>query len=271
MKKSEIKDLYNNSETALMAIKAVCLLLPYDKDVDELALKAAAQVSTLYPVVKQMCDYMIDDGGYNMSERLQEIDRELRQIESDVAKMGYSKERYILCRNCRAIINTIKDVDIWGNEPQQKPNKSAGGELAGCEPKTPPEPTGKPIVKESLPTIYDDEEMKNLEQHVFYNAITSKNKWMTLNADGKGYKWNKKKNLLAYLCGRLYWGDKVCLDKVAMKQSGDGYDIYKLDKSDDTLPEPGRLRSLFGVDVSNNRSQLKEPPQRWQEIDKLFE
>ena len=208
MKKSEIKDLYNNSETALMAIKAVCLLLPYAKDVDELALKAAAQVSTLYPVVKQMCDYMIDDGGYNMSERLQEIDRELRQIESYVAKMGYSKERYILCRNCRAIINTIKDVDIWGNEPQQKPNKSAGGELAGCEPKTLSEPTEKPIMKEKLPTIYNDDTNKAREQHVFYNAITKG--WMELK--GNTYNWKRNQEYLALMCGLLYWGDKVTDD-----------------------------------------------------------
>lgn len=157
-------------------------------------------------------------------------------------------------------------------ETQQQPSEIAGGQLAGNGNETRPEPTAKPVVKEQLPTIYDDEVNKAKEQHVFYNAITSKNKWMTINADGYSYTWNKKKKYLAYLCGRLYWGDKVCLDKVAMKQSGEGYEIFKLDKSTESLEESDELCNLFGgIDVSNNRSQLKEPPDKWREIDKLFE
>ena len=119
MKKSEIKDIYNESRTALQLIKAKCLLLPYAKDIDELALTIAEEVRAYFPVAKKMCDYMIDNGSKDFSELLQEINKEMRQIESDVAKLGYSKARFILLQNCRAIINNIKDVEIWTQQPQQ--------------------------------------------------------------------------------------------------------------------------------------------------------
>lgn len=222
MKKSEIKDLYNNSESALKVIKAMYLLLPYAKDVDELALKIAAQVQVLFPVVKTMCDYMIDDGSYNMNERLQEIDRELRQIERDVAKMGYSKKRFILCQNCRAIINNIKDVDMWGKEPQQKPNEGAGGELAGCEPKTLSEPTGTATAGNDGQLIdnNDDQYIKlplgmqtsdKRAEKIFKAAIDEK--WMEAGENHgtwSGFDKTRDEKIknyeqsLAYLCGQIY-------------------------------------------------------------------
>lgn len=274
MKKSEIKDLYNNSESALKVIKAMYLLLPYAKDVDELALKIAAQVQVLFPVVKTMCDYMIDDGSYNMNERLQEIDRELRQIERDVEKMGYSKKRFILCQNCRAIINNIKDVDMWGKEPQQKPNEGAGGELAGCEPKTLSEPTEKPIMNEQLPTIYDDEYNKAIEQHVFYNAITKG--WMELK--GNTYNWKRNQEYLALMCGLLYWGDKVKDNHGADTDSLGEYPKILLKSSDrfryksgETTKTSKDIKALFGgTDVSNLRSQLTELPDEFDSIVRLF-
>ena len=119
MKKSEIKDIYNESKSAITLIKAKSLLLPIAKDIDELALKIAEDIRLFFPVVKKMCDYMIDDGKEDFSELLQEINTEMRQIESDVAELGYSKARHVLLQNCRAIINNIKDVEIWTKQPQQ--------------------------------------------------------------------------------------------------------------------------------------------------------
>ena len=119
MKKSEIKDIYNESKSAIQLIKAKSLLLPFAKDIDELALTIAEDIRLFFPVVKKTCDYIIDDGSEDFSELLQEINKEMRQIESDVAKLGYSKARFVLLQNCRAIINNIKDVEIWTQQPQQ--------------------------------------------------------------------------------------------------------------------------------------------------------
>lgn len=118
MKKSEIKDIYNESKSAIQLIKAKSLLLPFAKDIDELALTIAEDIRLFFPIVKKMCDYMIDDGSEDFSELLQDINNEMRQIESDVAKFGYSKARFVLLQNCRAIINNIKDVDIWAEKTE---------------------------------------------------------------------------------------------------------------------------------------------------------
>ena len=141
MKKSEIKDIYNESRTALQLIKAKCLLLPYAKDIDELALTIAEDIRLFFPVVKKTCDYIIDDGSEDFNELLQEINKEMRQIESNVAKFGYSKARFVLLQNCRAIINNIKDVEIWTQQPQpetpQQANNGSDVEKAGHKKKKP--------------------------------------------------------------------------------------------------------------------------------------
>lgn len=143
MKKSEIKDIYNESRTALQLIKAKCQLLPYAKDIDELALTIAEDIRLFFPVVKKTCDYIIDDGSEDFNELLQEINKEMRQIESNVAKFGYSKARFVLLQNCRAIINNIKDVEIWTQQPQpetpQQTNNGSDVEKAGRKKKKQPE------------------------------------------------------------------------------------------------------------------------------------
>ena len=156
MKRSEIKDLYNQSDSALRLLKVTASLLPYCNGVQataEATQTAAAQAANLWNPVKVMCDYMIDDGSIDMTERLQNIKAEVSQIELSVAKMGYSKEQMPLLLNCRAIINQIKDMEAWTTdnpEPQQKhteaPQQPIGGisgELAGNDKKTHKEHTKK--------------------------------------------------------------------------------------------------------------------------------
>jgi len=156
MKRSEIKDLYNQSDSALRLLKAIALLLPYcngEQATAEATQTAAAQAAALWNPVKVMCDYMINDGSIDMTERLQNIKTEVSQIELSVAKMGYSKEQMPLLLNCRAIINQIKDMEAWtanNPEPQQKhteapqqPIGGSGGELAGNDKKTHKEHTKK--------------------------------------------------------------------------------------------------------------------------------
>lgn len=281
MKKSEIKDLYNQSDEALGQLRPSVMILPYvngeDKTVEH-TLRCAGLAEALFKPVKAMCDYMIDDGSFDMTERLQSIKKEVHKIESEVAKWANSYKQtitnqehrkmisdaaYLLCLNCRAIINNIKDVEVWaGNkEPHPKSPTIESREIQGSGKETPPEA----LKMENLPTICDDEETRQEEQRVFYKAI--KNKWMKLNESETGYIWYKTKgyNHLAYMCGRLY-----CNDKIDLGTDGVTY-IYK---KGGRLTEAAKLKELFGgVDVGQNRNNLcryKEPPPNWRKIDNLF-
>ena len=288
MKRSEIKDLYNQSNEALKLLKAMALLLPYcngEQVAAEATQKAAAQAAALWNPVKAMCDYMIDGGSTDMTERLQDIKAEVSQIELSVAKMGYSKERMPLLLNCRAIINQIKDMEAWtanSTEPQQaataapqQPDNGSSGELADNGNESAPEDNQQPlIIKEDLPTIFDDEINKAKEQQVFYNAI--KKGWMKLY--GTTYKWMKNKDHLALMCGLLYWGDEVKDDKGANTDDWGEYPKILSKSSHRFIYEYGGckktskdIKDLFGgVDVSNLRSQLNELPDEYGSIKRLF-
>lgn len=225
MKKSEIKDLYNQSDESLKLLKAMALILPFcngEQTTAKATLSAAAQAAALFNPVKAMCDYMIDDGSIDMAGQLQNIKAEVSQIEQSVAKMGNSIERMQLSLNCRAIINQIKDVEVWTanhSEPQQKdiaapqqPNEGSGGELAGNGNET--RPDEKPDDDESqyieLPDIL---KISDMAQPVFTEAIAKG--WMEINEE-RSAKWigvtkpNKngkvvaKWRQLAYLCGVIY-------------------------------------------------------------------
>jgi hypothetical protein len=154
MKKSEIKDLYNQSNEALTLLKAYVKMLPYADD-NKATLQAIDTAAHLVTIVKTMCDYMIDDGSTDMTARLQDIKAEAKQIELDVAKMGYDKERFAIMLNCRAVINNIKDMEEWtanGAEPQQKPTAApqqpsdgSDVELADSDKETQPEGAKKRV------------------------------------------------------------------------------------------------------------------------------
>lgn len=166
-------------------------------------------------------------------------------------------------------------------EPQHKapeaplqPNEGNDGELAGNGNETRPKPTAKSIVKEQLPTIYDDEINKTREQHVFYNAIQKG--WMELK--GSTYEWKRNMEYLALMCGLLYWGDKVTDDLGANTNSLGEYpkilskstDRFKY-KSGEVTKTSKDIKALFGgVDVSNLRSQLNELPDLYDSIVRLF-
>ena len=263
MKRSEIKDLYNQSDSALRLLKCMALILPYcngEQATAEATQKAAAQAAALWNPVKVMCDYMIDDGSIDMTERLQNIKAEVSQIELSVAKMGYSKEQMPLLLNCRAIINQIKDMEAWtANNPQpqqkhteapQQPIGGISGELAGNGNENAPEALQQSI---RIITINNTD----LEISVFSKAITKG--YIILKPDGT-YEWNKTNRLLAYMCGRLYCGDRVKEDK------SDYTTEYK--KGRGKLPAK-ELKNLFGVDVGKTRDNI-DVPEHYDIIDELF-
>lgn len=179
-----------------------------------------------------------------------------------------------LPRNIQALYGIEYYVKPKALKPQQKPSESAGGQLTGNGNETRPEPTAKPVVKEQLPTIYDDKVGKAKEQHVFYNAIQKG--WMEIK--GSTYKWKRNKGYLALLCGLLYWGDKVttnygantdCLGEYPKKLSKTKHHfIYESGEVTKTSKD---IKELFGgVDVSNLRSQLNELPDEYDSIVNLF-
>jgi hypothetical protein len=280
MKKSEIKDLYNQSNEALTLLKAYVKMLPF-ADGNKATLQAIDTAAHLVTIVKTMCDYMIDDGCTDMTARLQDIKAEAKQIELDVARMDYDKERFLIMLNCRAIINNIKDMEEWtanSVEPQQaapeapqQPSDGNSRELAGSSNETPPEGKRQTVIKkEDLPTIYDDEN-KVREQQVFYNAI--QNNLMVLNADGKGYTWKTNGKLLALMCAILYWNDEIKKNTVSNDPLNTTFS-YTLEKNNVYFEDAARLKEMFGgKDVSNYRTKLHKLgklPENWELIDKLF-
>ncbi len=220
MKKSEIKDLYNQSDSALRMLKAMTLILPYAKG-DKTIIEAIDTAAHLVTIVKTMCDYMIDDGSTDMRERLQVIKSEATQIESNVAKMGYSKERFALMLNCRAIINNIKDMEEWtanGVEPQhevpeapQQPIEGNDGELAGNGNETRPDESPGDDDSQYINLPLGMQTPDKRAEKILKSAID--NGWMGADENqGTWYGFDKTKDgrrknymqSLAYLCGKTY-------------------------------------------------------------------
>lgn len=163
----------------------------------------------------------------------------------------------------------------WEVQPQQKPTATPqqpiggnSGELAGNGNGTPPEGNEKPVIKkDDLPTIYNDGN-KDREQQVFYNAI--QNKLMVLNDDGKGYTWKTNNKLLCLMCAILYWNDEIEKSEVRIDAYNTQF-VYTLKKNNIYFEDATRLKEMFGgKDISNYRSKLKELPEDWDRIDKLF-
>ena len=142
-------------------------------------------------------------------------------------------------------------------EPQQKqieaPQQPIGGnsgELAGSDNENAPAAPQQPI---GIITINNTD----LEISVYNKAITKE--YMTLKPDGT-YKWNKTNRLLAYMCGRLYCGDRVRENK------SDYTTEYK--KGRGKLPAK-ELKKLFGADVGKTRDNI-DVPGHYDIIDELF-
>ena len=105
--------------------------------------------------------------------------------------------------------------------------------------------------------LHTDEAVKTFEK-----AVTAG----LMERQGNGYKWNKSNALLAYMCGRLYCGDCIEIDKYT------GQPKYKRDKTE-FFPEKA-LCTLFGVkNLGQTRRQVADqqnPPTGYKDIDRLF-
>lgn len=103
-----------------------------------------------------------------------------------------------------------------------------------------------------IPTLKNTDK----ERLVFGNALMKQ--YMSLDKDK--YKWHKPYNLLAYMCGRLYCGDRVI----------DIDDTEELKKGHRQMPRTAVKELFSGIDVANNRYSMKEPPTDYWIIDDLF-
>ena len=129
------------------------------------------------------------------------------------------------------------------NEQEQQPEPQQGEQ----------EKTTMPEEEQEIPTIQNTDK----ERLVFGNALQKQ--YMILK-DGC-YKWNLSKSLLAYMCGRLYCGDRIKED------SSD----YSQEYIKGTTQMPAKeLKALFGVDVASNRYSIKAPPRNSYKVDELF-
>lgn len=104
-----------------------------------------------------------------------------------------------------------------------------------------------------IPTIKDTDK----EKLVFGNALQKQ--YMSLN--NGCYRWSLAKSLLAYMCGRLYCGDRIKEDDSSYNQ------VYI--KGNTQMPAQ-EVKDLFGVDVASNRYSLKSPPRNSWKVDELF-
>lgn len=95
------------------------------------------------------------------------------------------------------------------------------------------------------------------EKLVFGNALQKQ--YMSL--DNGSYKWTLSKSLLAYLCGRLYCGDRIKEDE----------SDYRTEYIKGRTQMPAQeVKALFGVDVASNRYSIKTPPRNSWKVDELF-
>ncbi len=98
----------------------------------------------------------------------------------------------------------------------------------------------------------------NQERTVFGNALQKE--YMSL--ENGCYRWKESKALLAYMCGRLYCGDRVKEDEVTYKED--------YIKGSTQLPATAVKRLFNGADVANNRYRLNAPPKDHRKVDELF-
>ena len=118
---------------------------------------------------------------------------------------------------------------------------------------TTPEPQRQEQTASTIPTIHDTDK----ERLVFGNALQKQ--YMTL--QNGCYKWILRKSLLAYMCGRLYCGDRI-------KEDDSDYSTEYI-KGKTQMPAK-EVKALFGDDVASNRYQIRTPPRDSWKIDELF-
>ena len=200
------------------------------------------------------------DDGYNEASSLYEwLYLELAKKEIDFCSKPYgAKDREQLKPLCAYLMSTevgqLVQSKFFGNEPQ--PEQANRWETTDAQSLNPEPQQAQPkqeTTASTIPTINDTDK----EKLVFGNALQKQ--YMSLN--NGSYKWTLTKSLLAYMCGRLYCGDRIKEDNSDYSQ--------KYIKGNTQMPAQ-EVKALFGVDVASNRYSLKTPPRNSWKVDELF-
>lgn len=88
-------------------------------------------------------------------------------------------------------------------------------------------------------------------------------------SDGSGYQWNGSNALLAYLCGKIYCGDRIEQDTVSKE--------WILKRGETFFPETALMSFFVNKEkqpiknLGQSRLQMQRPPKGYKEIDGLFD
>lgn len=158
---------------------------------------------------------------------------------------GYYNKTDAVCLWCEEYLRYMKlyytpqtftytvEYKTEDEEPQQSPDAAQESEIV-------------------LPPELDTDKARM----VFQNALDAG----YMEKQGNGYKWNKSKALLAYMCGRLIFGDEI-----------NGELEYKRHDKGKLFPDSAVCK-LFNLDtrLSNSRLQMENAPRGYKKIDELF-
>ncbi len=88
-------------------------------------------------------------------------------------------------------------------------------------------------------------------------------------SNGSGYQWNRSNAMLAYLCGKIYCGDRIKQDMVSKE--------WMLKRGETFFPETALMSFFVNKErqaiknLGQSRLQMQRPPKGYKDIDKLFD
>ena len=166
-------------------------------------------------------------------------------------------------------INELCECENGTNKSQQEPNGKSTEQPPTRGQEEPEEQENE------LPTIRESEQEKEEEKKIFKKAIDKK--YMILQ-DSK-FSWQKKPDSLrAYLCARLFYGDRI-IDSNPTNNDPNSSAHYKWQQGEGTLTdeEIKKLNDLFDSDIVGYIYTLRTRNQynltlrsKWRLIDELF-
>lgn len=117
--------------------------------------------------------------------------------------------------------------------------------------------------KPTLPEVLNTDEAKK----IFSKAV--KVGLMQPLSNGSGYQWNRSNAMLAYLCGKIYCGDRLKKDMVSKE--------WELKRGETFFPETALMSFFVNKEkqaiknLGQSRLQMQRPPKGYKDIDRLFD